>query len=101
MLTLEYVCDEFQIDESEFADVDFERFVNYYNLSYETIHNENVEFLLEKYKENLEKIELPDYSLMYNSLGKYQIQSRQKEQFWIKRNCSECDSFQLYQGAEL
>ena len=37
----------------------------------------------------------------YNSLGKYQIQSRQKEQFWIKRNCSECDSFQLYQGAEL
>lgn len=66
MLTLEYVCDEFQIDESEFADVDFERFVNYYNLSYETIHNENVEFLLEKYKENLEKIELPDYSLMYN-----------------------------------
>ena len=37
--------------------------------------------------------------MRYNSLGKYQIQCREKEQFYENMNCSECDSFQLYQGA--
>ena len=41
------------------------------------------------------------YLLCYNSLEKYQIQSRQKEQFWKNKNCSECDSSQLYQVAEV
>ncbi len=41
-LTQEYVCSEFGIDESEFESVDFEDFVAYYDLSYDTIHVETV-----------------------------------------------------------
>ena len=40
-------------------------------------------------------------SMCYNTSGKYQIQSSKKEQLIQKINCSECDSFQLYQVAEL
>ena len=40
-------------------------------------------------------------SVWYNSLGKYQIQSRHKKSSPEKNsNCSECDSFQLYQAAD-
>lgn len=44
---------------------------------------------------------LNGYLIWYNSLGKYQIQSIKKEQPIQKINCSECDSFPLYQVAEL
>ncbi len=37
----------------------------------------------------------------YNSLGKYQIQGRKKEQLIQKINCPECNSFQLYQAADV
>ena len=44
--------------------------------------------------------EIIAYEMIYNSYGKYQIQSSKKEQFIQKINCSECDSFQLYQAAD-
>ena len=39
--------------------------------------------------------------IWYNTSGKYQIQSSKKEQLIQKINCSECDSFQLYQFADV
>ena len=65
-LTKEYVCNEFGIDESEFEGVDFEEFVDYYDLSYYTIHKEAVAYLLKRYKEDYGKIKIPDYSYIYN-----------------------------------
>ena len=65
-LTKEYVCSEFGIDEAEFEGVDFEDFVDYYDLSYDTIHREAVAYLLERYKEDLEKVKIPDYHSIYN-----------------------------------
>ena len=64
-LTQEYVCSEFGIDESEFEGVDFEDFVAYYDLSYDTIHNELVGYLLRRYKEDYGKVRTPDYRQVF------------------------------------
>lgn len=51
-LTQEYVCREFGISESEFEGVDFDRFVDYYGLTYEDLNNESVAYLLQEYKKS-------------------------------------------------
>ncbi len=65
-LTLEYVCEEFGIPESEFEEVDFDSFVEYYGLTYENIHRESVGYLLSEYKRNNGEIEFYDYKYMNN-----------------------------------
>lgn len=65
-VTMEYVCSEFGIDEAEFEGIDFEDFVNEYNLTYESIQRENIKVLLRCYKEDYGKIKIPDYSYIYN-----------------------------------
>lgn len=65
-LTMEYVCSEFGIPESEFEGVDFDSFVEYYGLTYENIHRESVEYLLNEYKKNNGEIEFYDYKYMNN-----------------------------------
>lgn len=69
-LTIEYVCDKFGIDESEFEGVGFDDFVNFYDLSYETIQNEAVAFLLQRYKDNRGKTKIPNYHEMFNCVDK-------------------------------
>lgn len=54
-LTLEYVCEEFGMDESEFADVDFDAFVDYYGLTYENIGEGNSVILLLPYLEKADR----------------------------------------------
>lgn len=66
-LTQEYVCSEFGISESEFEGVDFDRFADYYGLSYENIHNESVEYLLREYKKNNGEPAFYDYRYMYDA----------------------------------
>ena len=66
-LTQEYVCSEFGIPEAEFEGVDFARFVDYYGLSYENIHNESVEYLLREYKKNNGEPAFYDYRYMYDA----------------------------------
>ena len=66
-LTQEYVCSEFGISESEFEGVDFDRFVDYYGLTYENIQNELVAYLLQEYQKNNGETEFYDYKYMYNS----------------------------------
>ncbi len=68
-LTKEYVCSEFGIDEAEFEGVDFEDFVDYYNLSYDTIHKEAVAYLLKRYKEDYGKVRIPDYRDIFKYVG--------------------------------
>lgn len=65
-LTLEYVCNEFGISESQFDGVDFDEFVEYYGLTYENIHRESVEYLLNEYKKNNGETEFYDYKYMTN-----------------------------------
>ena len=67
-VTMEYVCSEFGIDESEFEGLDFEVFVDYYDLSYDTIHKEAVAYLLKRYKENYGKPRIPDYRVTLSNL---------------------------------
>ena len=67
-VTMEYVCSEFGMSESDFDGIDFEDFVDEYNLTYEKIKRENVRVLLQCYKENLGKVKLPDYRIVFNNL---------------------------------
>ncbi len=67
-VTMDYVCSEFGIDESEFEGVDFEDFVNEYNLTYESIQRENIRVLLRCYKEDYGKPRIPDYRVILNNL---------------------------------
>lgn len=60
-LTMEYVCEEFNIDESEFEGVDFDAFVSYYGLTYDNIKEGNPRFLLNNYKSKADKTKVPDY----------------------------------------
>ena len=61
-LTLEYVCGEFNMDESEFDGVDFDAFVSYYGLTYDNIKEGDPRFLLNDYKSLEDKMIIPDYS---------------------------------------
>ena len=70
-LTLEYVCEEFNIDESEFDGVDFDAFVSYYGLTYENIGEGDPRFLLNDYKELQDKTEIPDYSALKITTNKF------------------------------
>ena len=70
-LTLEYVCEEFNIDESEFDDVDFNAFVSYYGLTYENIGEGDPRFLLNDYKELQDKTEIPDYAALKITTNKF------------------------------
>ncbi len=65
-VTMEYVCSEFGMSESDFDGIDFEDFVNEYNLTYEKIQREDVGFLLQCYKEDYGKVKIPDYLYIYN-----------------------------------
>lgn len=70
-LTLEYVCEEFNIDESEFDGVDFDAFVSYYGLTYENIGEGDPRFLLNDYKELQDKTEIPDYAALKITTNKF------------------------------
>ena len=70
-LTLEYVCEEFNIDESEFDGVDFDAFVSYYGLTYENIGGGDPRFLLNDYKELQDKTEIPDYAALKITTNKF------------------------------
>ena len=70
-LTLEYVCEEFNIDESEFDGVDFDAFVSYYGLTYENIGEGDPRFLLNDYKELQDKTEIPDYVALKITTNKF------------------------------
>lgn len=63
-LTLDYVCEEFDISAEEFAEVDFDTFVAFYGLTYENIHNESVLYLLDNYKANGGEAEYFDFSYL-------------------------------------
>ena len=60
-LTIEYVCDKYDIDKSEFDGIDFNDFVEYYDLTYENIASENIPFLLNDYKSLTYKVKIPKY----------------------------------------
>ncbi|MGN0396255.1 MAG: hypothetical protein ACI4EF_12900 [Coprococcus sp.] len=66
LLTQEFVCNEFDIQESEFEGVDFSDFIEYYGLTYDNISNEDVSYLLNQYKENGGQVKFYDYKYMYN-----------------------------------
>ena len=70
-LTLEYVCEEFNIDESEFDGVDFDAFVSYYGLTYENIGEGDPRFLLNDYKELQDRTEIPDYAALKITTNKF------------------------------
>lgn len=63
-LTLEYVCEEFDISAEEFTGVDFDAFVAFYGLTYENIQDEAVLFLLDNYKANGGETEYFDFSYL-------------------------------------
>ncbi len=71
VLTPEYVCEEFGIDESEFEEVDFDAFVSYYGLTYDNIGEGDPMFLLNDYKAMEDKIEIPDYTSMKVTTDKF------------------------------
>ena len=68
-VTMEYVCSEFGMSELDFDGIDFEDFVNEYNLTYESIQRENIKVLLRCYKEDYGKIKIPDYRDIFKYVG--------------------------------
>ena len=82
-LTKEYVCSEFGIDEAEFEGVDFEDFVGYYDLSYDTIHSEAVAYLLKRYREDLGKVKIPDYHEEFQNCTKGELTKKTQENIAI------------------
>lgn len=71
VLTPEYVCEEFGMDESEFEGVDFDAFVSYYGLTYDNIKEGDPRFLLNDYKAMEDKTEIPDYTSMKITTDKF------------------------------
>lgn len=71
VLTPEYVCEEFDIDESEFEGVDFDAFVSYYGLTYDNIGEGDPRFLLNDYKAMEDKTEIPDYTSVKVTMDKF------------------------------
>ena len=61
-LTIEYLCDNYGMKESDFDDVDFDAFIEYYGLTKETIKNDPPKPLLEEYKQLKYKVKIPNYS---------------------------------------
>ena len=61
-LTIEYVCEKYNMDESEFDGVDFDAFVDYYGLTKDNMGAAGPKYLLEKYKELKYKVKIPEYS---------------------------------------
>lgn len=70
-LTLEYVCEEFNMDESEFDGVDFDAFVSYYGLTYENIGEGDPRFLINDYKELQDKTEISNYAALKITTNKF------------------------------
>ncbi len=61
-LTIEYVCEVCNVDKSEFDGVDFDAFVDYYDLTEESISKvKHIDILIANYKELAYKIKMPDY----------------------------------------
>lgn len=72
-VTMEYICRRFNMSESDFEGVDFEDFVDYYNLTYDTIENQSIKYLLRKYKENYGKPRIPDYRVTLSNLESVEL----------------------------
>ena len=62
-LTLQYVCEKYDMDESEFDGVDFDAFVEYYGLTVDNMGATGPRFLLSKYKELKYKVKVPEYNI--------------------------------------
>lgn len=71
VLTPEYVCEEFGMNESEFEGVDFDAFVSYYGLTYDNIKEGAPQFLLNDYKAMEDKTEIPDYTSIKVTTDKF------------------------------
>ena len=61
-LTIEYLCNNYGMKESDFDDVDFDAFVDYYGLTKENIKNDPPKPLLEEYKQLKYKVKIPNYN---------------------------------------
>lgn len=61
-MTLQYVCEKYDMDESEFEGVDFDAFVEYYGLTVDNMGATGPRFLLSKYKELKYKVKIPEYN---------------------------------------
>lgn len=70
-LTMEYVCEEFNINEAEFEGVDFDAFVSYYGLTYDNIKEGNPRFLLNDYKSLNDNTKIPEYGSLKATTNKF------------------------------
>lgn len=61
-LTVEYICEKFGIDRQEFSDIDFQDFINHFDLTMEKIDREDVVFLLRLYREEAGREPMKDYA---------------------------------------
>ena len=86
VLTPEYVCEEFDMDESEFEGVDFDAFVSYYGLTYDNIGEGDPQFLLNDYKAMEDKTEIPDYTSMKITTDKFLPEYQDKAEVVVIEN---------------
>lgn len=86
ILTMEYVCEEFNIDESEFEGVDFDAFVSYYGLTYDNIKEGNPRFLLNNYKSKADKTKVPDYKSIKVTTSEFLPEYKDKVEIVIIEN---------------
>ncbi len=79
-LTKEYACNELGVDEKLLEDVDFEVFVNYYNI-YDDVTKESVELSLEYFK--AKDMLLTDYDQIFANIEQVELTEERMENVGI------------------
>ena len=85
-VNIEYICNHYDVDQSEFNGVDFNAFVEYYGITNKNIEDGTIFFLLDLYK-NLEyKVKIPQYTELQSTTDVFLPEYKEKLDLVIVNN---------------